>query len=61
MISKVVAGFALVLGTAVGLAAPAAADPAFNQLQCSCQAPTPDRSPFAEEHINRGLQDAQGR
>jgi hypothetical protein len=61
MISKVLAAGAVVIGTAMGLAAPAGADPAFGQLRCSCQAPAPDRSPFVDEHINRGLQDAQAR
>ena len=60
MISKVVACGALVIGAALGLAAPAAADPAFNQLKCSCQVPAPDQSPVVEERINRGLRDGQG-
>jgi hypothetical protein len=61
MISKVVAGGAIVIGLAIGLAAPASADPAFDRLKCSCQVPGPDHSPVAQENINRGLQDGQGR
>lgn len=60
MIGKLLAGAAAV-GAALGLAAPAVADPAFNQLHCACQAPSPGHGPFVEEQINRGLQDAQAR
>jgi hypothetical protein len=61
MIIKVVACGALVFGVALGLAAPASADPAFDHLKCSCQEPGPDHSPVAQENINRGLQDGQSR
>jgi hypothetical protein len=61
MITKVIIGAAVVLGATVGLAAPAGADAAFNQLTCTCGAPPPLASPLAADRINQGILDAETR
>ncbi|WAC93553.1 hypothetical protein [Mycobacterium sp. Aquia_213] len=61
MISKVLAGGAIMIGVAMGLAAPAGADPAFSQLTCSCQVLGPEHGLTLEDRINRGIQDAHVR
>ena len=61
MITKLIIGAAVVLGATVGLAAPAGADTAFNQLTCTCGAPPPLASPLVADRINQGILDAETR
>ncbi|WAJ43116.1 hypothetical protein OK015_18015 [Mycobacterium sp. Aquia_216] len=61
MITKILVGGALVVGAAMGFAAPADADPSFNQLTCSCQVLAPEHGVTLEERINRGIQEAHAR
>ncbi|WP_025737736.1 hypothetical protein [Mycobacterium genavense] len=58
MIAKIIIGSAVVLGAAVGLAAPAGADVVFNQFSCTCGAPAPFASPLATDRIEQGIHDA---
>jgi hypothetical protein len=63
---KTLIGAAIVLGSCVGLAAPASADTnpigtdpnPFGALSCSCQTPTSVTSADVPDQINRGIQDA---
>jgi hypothetical protein len=58
MITKLLVSRAIVLGAAVGLAAPAGAAPnPFSNLGCSCQTPGPATSPVGTDQINQGIQD----
>ncbi len=57
MITKLLVSGAIVLGAYVGLAAPAGADPTFNNLTCSCQTPGSVTSPVVADRINQGIQD----
>jgi hypothetical protein len=57
VITKLLVGGAIVLGAAAGLAAPAGADPDFNNLTCSCKAPGSATSPVVTDQINQGIQD----
>jgi len=57
VITKLLIGSAIVLGAAVGLAAPAGADPDFTNLTCSCRTPDPATSPSFDDLIHQGLQD----
>jgi hypothetical protein len=61
MITELIVGVAVVLGTTVGLAAPASADTVFNHLTCTCGAPPPLASPLVADRINQGLLDAETR
>ena len=57
MITKILFSAAVVLGAALGLAAPAGADPsAFNDLSCSCPETVSDNGPSATDQIQRGIQ-----
>lgn len=62
MIAKLLAAGAISLGVAmeqaVSQAAPVIADPAFNDLTCTCQTPPPAPGQTSEDRINQGLQDA---
>jgi hypothetical protein len=55
VIAKLFVSGAIVLGAAVGLAAPAGADPDFTNLRCSCR--TPDISRAIDDLIHQGMQD----
>jgi hypothetical protein len=58
-ITKVLVSIAIVVGSAVAVAAPASADPnafgpyPFGRLGCSCRVASPDQA----QEINRGLRD----
>lgn len=57
MLTKILANGAVVLSAAVGLAAPASADPSpFNGLSCNCKETAPAGSPILTEKIDRGIQ-----
>ncbi|GBG37244.1 hypothetical protein [Mycobacterium montefiorense] len=62
MITKLLAvgaiGIGVVMGQATGQAAPVVADPAFNDLGCTCQTPPPVPGQTSEDRINQGLHDA---
>ncbi|MFP1151924.1 hypothetical protein [Mycobacterium sherrisii] len=63
MIAKLLTVSAIGLGVALeqgaSSAAPAVADPAFNDLTCSCQTPAPPPpSQTSADRINQGLHDA---
>jgi hypothetical protein len=62
VIAKLLAAGAISLGVAMGQAvsqaAPVVADPAFNDLTCTCQTPPPAPGQTSEDRINQGLQDA---
>lgn len=62
MITKVLAVAAIGLGVAlspgIGSAMPLVADPAFNDLTCTCQTPPAAPDQTAEDRINQGLHDA---
>ena len=67
MITKVLVGAGISVAAAVGIAAPAGADPSvFGVLSCSCQqaAPAPDGEASVTDQVNegiqRGLADLQG-
>ena len=58
MITKLVASAAITVAAAVGVSAPACADPsAFSVLSCSCPQMLPKGGPAVTEQINRGIQD----
>ncbi len=61
MIMKVLVSAAIALGAAVGVAAPASADPnPFSNLGCSCQAPGQQGTgPAVTDQINQGIQQGQ--
>jgi hypothetical protein len=55
--TKVFFSGAVVLGAALGLAAPAGADPnVFNDLSCSCPQTVSNRGPSVTDQIKRGIQ-----
>ena len=57
MITKILVGGAIVLGAALGLAAPAGADPsAFNDLSCSCPNTVSDHGASVVDQMMRGIQ-----
>jgi hypothetical protein len=58
VITKLLVSGTIVLGTAVGLAAPAGADPDFTNLICSCRAPDTGISRAFDDLIHQGIQDA---
>ena len=60
MITKLLVSGAIVLGAAVGLAAPAGAETPnpFSNLSCSCQTPAPTTSPVVADQIHQGIHDA---
>jgi hypothetical protein len=58
VIRKLLVSGTIVLGAAIGLAAPAGADPDFNNLRCSCRAPDSITSPVFDHQIHQGIQDA---
>jgi hypothetical protein len=62
VITKLLAVGAIGLGVALGQgasnAAPVVADPAFNDLSCSCQTPPPAPGQTTQDRINQGLRDA---
>ena len=56
MITKVLVGAAIALAGALGVAAPAGADPTlFGVLSCGCQESAPPDSPTFSDHVNQGL------
>jgi hypothetical protein len=58
VVTKLLVSGAIVLGAAVGLAAPSGADPnPFSNLSCSCQTPGPATSPDVTDQVNQGIQD----
>ena len=61
MITKVLVSAAIAFGAAVGVAAPAGADPnPFSTLGCSCQAPgTQGIGPIVTDQVHAGIH--QGR
>lgn len=63
MITKLLAVTAIGLGVALGPGPSQAlvADPAFNDLSCTCQTPPPAPGQTTEDRINQGLQDALNR
>ena len=65
MITKLLAIGAIGLGVAMGQtasqAAPVVADPAFNDLTCTCQTPPPAPGQTSQDRINQGMQDAFNR
>lgn len=63
MITKLLAVTAIGVGVAVGQGPSQAlvADPAFNDLSCTCQTPPPVPGQTTEDRINQGLQDALNR
>jgi hypothetical protein len=59
VITKLLVSAAIVLGAAVGLAAPAGAEEnanPFSDLSCICE--TPGIGPVLTDHISKGIQDA---
>jgi hypothetical protein len=55
--TKVLVGAAIAFATAVGVAAPAGADPTlFGVLSCGCQEPSPTDSAIFSDHVNQGIQ-----
>ena len=57
MITKILVGGAIVLGAALGLAAPAGADPSvFNDLSCSCPNTVSDHGASVVDQMMRGIQ-----
>ncbi len=56
MITKLVAGAAIMAATAVGISAPASADPSvFSALGCSCPQTPLKGGPAVMDQINRGI------
>jgi hypothetical protein len=51
-------GIGVVMGQAASQAAPVVADPAFNDLSCTCQTPPPAPGQTSQDRINQGIQDA---
>lgn len=59
LIAELVAGAAITGVTAVGVSAPASADPSeFNVLSCSCPQTRPEDGPAVIDQIKRGIQTA---
>ncbi|OBA63644.1 hypothetical protein A5647_04445 [Mycobacterium sp. 1100029.7] len=62
MITKLLAIGAIGLGVTLGQpasdAAPGVADPAFNDLTCTCQTPPPAPGQTSEDRMNQGMYDA---
>ena len=57
MITKIFVGGAIVLGAALGLAAPAGADPSvFNDLSCSCPNTVSNHGSSVVDQMMRGIQ-----
>jgi hypothetical protein len=57
VITKILFSGAIVLGTSLGLAAPAGADPSvFGVLSCDCRDAVPPDSPVLTDALNQGLQ-----
>jgi hypothetical protein len=57
MVTKILIGVAIALGSGVVAAAPAGADPsAFSALSCSCQETAPAGSAARKDEITRGIQ-----
>jgi hypothetical protein len=57
LVSKILVSAALVVGTAVAMAAPAGADPSvFNDLSCSCPQTVSNGGSSVADQINRGIQ-----
>jgi hypothetical protein len=57
VITKILVSGAVVLGAALGLAAPAGADPSvFNDLSCGCPQTVSNRGPSVTDQIERGIQ-----
>ena len=63
MITKILVSAAIALGSCVGLAAPAGAEPnpanpnPYDGLRCSCHETAPAGSPALREEIDRGLRE----
>jgi hypothetical protein len=56
VITKLVAGAAIMVAAAVGVSAPAGADPSvFSALGCSCPQTPPKGGPAVMDQINRGI------
>ncbi|CPR11979.1 hypothetical protein BN971_03272 [Mycobacterium bohemicum DSM 44277] len=56
LISKAILSSAIVFGTCLGLAAPAAADPSvFGVLSCGCADVAPADSPVRTDRVNQGI------
>jgi hypothetical protein len=56
VITKILFSGVIVLGTSLGLAAPAGADPSvFNDLSCSCPQTVSNTGPSVVDQINRGI------
>jgi hypothetical protein len=61
LVSKILVSAALAVGTALAIAAPAAADPsAFNDLSCSCPQTVSNGGSSVVDQINRGIQSGLG-
>jgi hypothetical protein len=65
VITKILVGAAIALTAAIGVAAPATADPTvFSYLSCNCRHVAPANSPAAADQmrdgIQAGLSDLQG-
>lgn len=62
MITKLLAvgaiGLGVAMGQTAGQAAAVVADPAFNDLTCTCQTPPPAPGQTTDDRINQGLRDA---
>jgi hypothetical protein len=59
LVTKLVASAAIAGAAAVGLSAPANADPSsFGVLSCSCQQPAPTGGASVANQINRGIETA---
>jgi hypothetical protein len=57
VITKILFSGAVALGTSLGLAAPAGADPSvFNDLGCSCPQTVANVGPSDTDQIERGIQ-----
>jgi hypothetical protein len=57
VITKILFSGAVVLGTSLGLAAPAGADPSvFNDLSCGCPQTVSNVGPSVTEQMKRGIQ-----
>ena len=57
MITKVLAGAAIAVVAAVGVVAPAGADPTlFGVLSCGCHETAPTDSAIFSDHVNQGIQ-----
>lgn len=57
MITKILFSGAVVFGAALGLAAPAGADPSvFNDLSCGCPQTVSNTGPSVTDQMKRGIQ-----